>query len=409
MNHPDWLTEFHRRWHTARSRTTQLSSRAYGIHWTELLDAAGITRVEDIRTATREAETLEREGKLHLKRHKYRREIIERLVLPLESESWLHELFGTEDGAAILTRSLRVIDRQPDHPLLPDEWSTLLAKLHGLFREGMSLRPFSWKRPEHLSSLLDLLFNLTSRTWPEGTLIRSASIDLGYDSKFLERRERSINAGLSLMFARSSSLAELGFIMSEAMLLTQGPLVLHFPDGRSIDYSHRAPHKISLADLELASRIETPARRLLSIENSKTTFRQFAAANRDTTTLLVASSFPTAALITLLRKLPSRVELHHFGDSDATGFLILLKIREVAPRPVHAFHMKWRGPDPDVPLSDRDIAILGNLSENPLLADCQGEINALTFTQSMGRFEQESLGPPTIQGWPFFEADHPMG
>ncbi len=409
MNHPVWLTEFHRRWHAARSRTTRASTRAYGMRWPELLDAAGITRAEDIRTATREAEALEREGKLSLKRHKYRTEIIERLILPLEAENWLHELFETEDSAAILSRSLQIIDWQPEHPLLPDEWSTLLAKLHGLFREGTSLRPFSWRQPDNLASLLKLLFNLTSREWKDGTLIRSASVDLGYDSKFLERRQHSINAGLSLMFARSSSLAELGFVMSEAMLLTQGPLILHFPDGKSIDYSHRAPHKISLADLELATRIETPAKRLLTIENSKTTFRQFAAANEDATTLLVASSFPTAALVTFLRKLPAHLEHHHFGDSDATGFLILLKIREVASGPVHAFHMKWRGPDPDVPISDRDLAIFRNLSGDPLMADCQPAINAFTFTQCMGNFEQESLGPPTIQGWPFFPPAHPIG
>ena len=405
MPHPTWLTEFHRRWHAARSRTAKASTRPYGINWVDLLDASDITRAEDIRTAEREAEAFEKDGHLTLKRHRYRREIIERLTLPLEAESWLHALFNTEDSAQTLARSLTVIDEQPEHPLLPEEWSTLLAKLHGSFRNGITLRPFSWKKPEQLASLLDLLFNLTARSWDEGTLVRSASVDLGYDSKFVERRQRSINAGLRLMFGRPCSLADFGFVMSQSMLLSQGPLILHFENGESKDFTGLAPHALSLSDLERAVRIETPCLRLLTIENSKTTFRQFAAANKDNQTLLVASSFPTPALVTLLRKLPPSIEHHHFGDSDATGFLILFKIREVAPGLVHAFHMRWRGGDPDVPISDRDLAILSNLNDQDLMVDLQDDINALTFTQSMGRFEQESLGPPTIQGWPFLKIE----
>lgn len=404
MTHPIWLAEFHRRWHAARSRTARASTRPYGLNWNALLDAAGITRAEDIRAAVREAEALEHDGCLKLKRHRYRCELIERITLPLDREGWLHQLFHSEDTATLQTRSLGIIDRQPEHPLLPDEWMTLLATLHGAFRDEATIRPFRWRKPHHLAELLETLFDLTCREWPEGTLVRSASVELGQDSKFLERRQMSINRGLSLMFGRPATLADLGIVVSHSMLHFHGPLILHFPDGSMIDYSGRAPHKISLSDLELAIRIETSAQRLLTIENEKTTFRQFASANQDGTTLLVASSFPTQALTSLLGKLPPPFEHHHFGDSDATGFLILLKIREIAPGPVHAYHMRWRGSDPDVPISSRDLAILSKLSGHPLMADCQESINALSFTRCMGRFEQESLGPPTLPGWPFFKS-----
>jgi hypothetical protein len=36
------------------------------------------------------------------------------------------------------------------------------------------------------------------------------------------------------------------------------------------------------------------------------------------------------------------------------------------------------------------------------MQDCHAELSAMGESDSLGLFEQEMLGPPTIQGWPFY-------
>ena len=86
-----WLAEFYRRWQAARGRRVTASSRAFSQDWVKLLEAAGITSAEDQATAAREAEAC---SQLVLKRHRYRKYLIERVTLPLTSEGWLIERFG---------------------------------------------------------------------------------------------------------------------------------------------------------------------------------------------------------------------------------------------------------------------------------------------------------------------------
>ncbi len=62
------------------------------------------------------------------------------------------------------------------------------------------------------------------------------------------------------------------------------------------------PDSVLLTKAQVVGR--TTADRILSIENRKTTFRQYAAANHDRRTLIIATSFPSPALRTLLDKLP---------------------------------------------------------------------------------------------------------
>lgn len=405
MTRPAWLIEFHRRWLKARRSRPRASRRAYGLDWDKLLEDSGITSVEDQKTAVREAVVLEKAGHLKLKCHPYRQYIIKRLILPLDSEEWFGRLFDSEDSASLLRRSLGAIDAQAEHPLYPEMWVSFLGKLYRDIRDGRSPRPFSWSKPERLELYLSVLLGLSSREWEAGTLVRAASVELGLDSKFLERRQRSLASALTSFFGIPTTLSDLGLIMSESMLWTQGPLVLHFADGKSFDYEGLGVHAISFADLDRATLIECPCLYLLTIENAKTTFRQFAAVNHDGRTLLVASSFPTPALRALLSKLPGEIEHYHFGDSDATGFLILSKIREASPGFVSRFHMRFGRGVIDRPISERDFKILNKMQLDDLMCDCEEDFNAMTFTLSMGDFEQESLGPPTRDGWPFIEPD----
>lgn len=403
MKTPLWLSEFHRRWQKARARSTAASSRPFGLKWDSLLESAGVSDTEGGRTAVREAERFESDGFLLLKRHRYRNYLIERIVLPLHAEDWLQAQFGGEDSRHLLERSLSVLENQPAHPTHPELWSALLSRIRSAFLEGRAERPFTWRDPDGLKEFLGLLRDLTSHEWGQGTPVRAVSVDLGRSSKELERRQRSIRSALTSLFGRPTGLDDLGIVLSEAMLLIQGPLVLHFQNGDRKDFSGLAPYALSNADLQRAIQADTECSRLLTVENAKTTFRQFAAASSDGGTLLVASSFPTDALAALLRKLPHGIEHHHFGDTDPHGYLILQSIRRVSPRPVMPFWMNKPASLEGEPLSFAENRTLDTLLSSEEMSDCFDALQAMRESGKKGQFEQESLGPPQILGWPFFE------
>lgn len=398
-----WLAEFHRRWQSTRGKRVTASSRAFSGDWVKLLQAAGIATAEDLSTATREAEALEKSGHLILKRHRYRKYLIERLTLPLSQEFWLRDLFGGTPARELQASSLEIVAEYSNqgHSRFPYEWAALCESLHTAFLADRSLRPFNWRHPETLRRLLEKVKNLSEREWPVGTLIRAASVEIGLDSKGLERHQLTFETGLTRLFGTAISLKSLGFVSGESHVELHGPVCLHFPDGSTQNFDGLTNVMISAADLARCSSISTAAERLLSIENRKTTFRQYAAANQDRRTLITTTSFPTPAFCELLEKLPPGFPHHHFGDTDPAGWHILLKLREATTRHVAPFQMKWRPASVPSPLTPYDHKLLEKLLAAPLLSDVCDEIHLIAVREDRGDFEQETLGPPTGSGWPF--------
>lgn len=390
---PSWLAEFYRQWQAARGKRVAGASRAFSRSWIELLEAAGISSMEDQATAAREAEAC---GRLILKRHRYRHYLIERVTLPLESEPWLLERFGGTASRDLLAASMEIVadfSRQ-GHARFPEEWALLCESLRHAFSQGRSLRPFAWSEPEILGKLLGGVKKLSEVEWPLGTLIRAASVEMGLESKELERSQRTYESGLARLFGHEISFKSLGLAAGDAHVELHGPVCLHFPDGSVHDFDGLSHVLISAADLARCSAISTSARCLLSIENRKTTFRQYAAANRDREILIAATSYPTPAFRDFLAKLPASLAHHHFGDTDPAGWQILLKLREASPRPVAAFQMKWRPASSPRPLTEFDRKLLDRLGSSELLADVRQEILAMVQAGDRGDFEQETLGPP---------------
>lgn len=394
-----WLEVLHQQWMAARKRRVTAAVQAFRRDWETLLDEAGLKTHEDRQAAQREASSLP----LKLVPNRRKPKFIDRIEVPLESEAWLHERFGTRPATDAQARSLAVVRefQHRPHVLLPDFWPGLCQRLKAAFQQPRVLGPFDWHQPEDLHSLLELLWAVTCREWPEGTLIRDASTQLGLDSKGLEARQNAVERALELLFEREMPLEALGIQTRNSVLHYGGPLTLHGEKGEKT-LGLRFESTLALAELEQAERISTTARRVLLVENHKTTFLQLIRANPNHDTLIVATSFPTQAVRTLLHKLPADLPLHHFGDTDPSGWAILNRLREVAGREVTAFQMHWR-PRPGSPaLSPRDRQILARLLAEPRMTDCQASLRAMLESGSRGEFEQESLGPPTLQDWPFY-------
>ncbi len=396
MNPPAWLAQLHRQWHASRGKRVAQSSRGFTRVWVALLESAGVRSAEDQASAGREAEALAAAGHLVLKRHRYRTYLIDRVTVPLAQEAWLRGLFGGTAGDVLQAASLAVVAEfsAAGHPRFPNEWAALCVALRQAFAGARSLRPFSWTHPATLHRVLDIILKLSERDWPPATLIRQASVDIGLDSKGLERHQRTFESGLARLFGTATPLKSFGFVGGESHVELHGPVCLHFADGSVHDFAGLSNVLISAADLTRCTAISTSAARLLTIENRKTTFRQYAAANHDRRVLIAATSFPTPAFRELLGKLPADLPHHHFGDTDPAGWHILLKLREAAPRPVLPFRMQWRPGGQPSPLTPYDRQLLPKLLVEPLLADVRAEIQAIAEHNDRGDFEQETLGPP---------------
>lgn len=118
--------------------------------------------------------------------------------------------------------------------------------------------------------------------------------------------------------------------------------------------------RLALEDIERAEEIATAAHRCLTVEN-ETYFHELA--KLQSGKLLIQTSYPGSGTLRLLSRLPAGLEFWHFGDSDEAGFDILRVLREKSGREFRPLHME--------------------VGRTP--------------------FEQESLGHPSLNRWPFYE------
>lgn len=406
MKRSPWLTELYRQWRKARGGKLSPAVRPFSRDWNQLLDAAGLHTAAERNHAQAEAEALWKQDHLVLVLHKYRDYLIERVLLPVASESWLLGLFEETSAQDLLKKSLAIVStaRVQTHSRWPESWADLCDQIDEAFLSGKNLAPFSWKDPSELAQLLKILHGLTAREWRAETLIRDASTSLGLPSKFLEQKQRVWESGLSVLFGEETTLDSLSISSGQSRATVHGRLSLQFADGSVQDFAHlRGEFLLSLADLQRAVKATTDANQILSIENTKTTFRQAAAANQSGDTLLLATSYPNRATKRLLEILPCDLPHYHYGDTDVSGYAILRSLRESSPRPVRLFQMDWRNLASSDPLSERDRRLLPALKESPLMEDCRPMFLQMEAAGRKGNFEQETRGGPTLTSWPFWK------
>ncbi|MEN3940032.1 Wadjet anti-phage system protein JetD domain-containing protein [Prosthecobacter sp. SYSU 5D2] len=406
--HPAWLQTLFRKWHAARGSRLSPGKVAFRYDWIKLLDENGLLKVEDRQAAERDLKKL---PQLQFHTHKYRKYLIEKVIIPLESEPWLIATFGHIPAAQLHQETLSVIAelRQLTHPLYPELWQQWCDRIQSTFQQEKNLQPLTWKEPDKVRQLITLVHRFTSIAWTEATPIREASTSLGLGSKDLENLQSRLESCLTSFYERPTTLESCGLLLTEPKVEVAGKLTLHYADGNSQPiHEMKGVYTLPLLpDLERAIRISTPATRLLTVENSKTTLPALAAKNQAGDTLLIGCSFPNRAVLRLIELLPPGFSLHHFGDTDPAGFLILSTLRQKTARQVHPFLMIPREASHPVPLTEYDRKILPNLLTSPFLTDVHPQIEHLIHRQDKGLFEQETHGLPDLPEWPFYSVFEP--
>lgn len=92
----------------------------------------------------------------------------------------------------------------------------------------------------------------------------------------------------------------------------------------------------------------------------------------------------------------------HFGDTDPAGFDILRDLRTRTARPILPLHMAYRSCADSPALSVEEKNQIIRLLADPNMSDCREPLEAMQTAHLKGHYEQESLGPPELEGWPFY-------
>lgn len=402
---PDVLLVFARRYRSSLAGKTGSHANDFTLDYRELLKAAHAGDGEALVEAERRLrEIADRSGgKLSLDVHRRDPRVIHRVRLAREGgEAWLfsslNEVSPTEGRIAMASAIASHAQAK-----VPEEWRERWAQWIATHVEaarcGGPVQPLERDDLPLTHELLTLLERLLA--WPEKSLIRFASCVLCGDSKRLQFLQGRLESALKqLSCGALTTLEDLGLTENPRTVRLCGPLTLVFPEG-AVDLGLlKGTTAISEEDLRRATAIECHAARVLTVEN-ETTFTELVKRAGDT--LLIQTSYPGRAVLALFSRLPVSMECWHFGDTDPSGFDILRDLRAGTGRVIQPLHMRYRPHAASGKLDTPRRQVVERLLQDDLMRDCHAELNAMLAADALGRFEQETLGLPTLPAWPFYE------
>jgi hypothetical protein len=280
-----------------------------------------------------------------------------------------------------------------------DSWRHFCTRRGDAACQWRNMKPFKREDLEDGRELLSLLSRLLA--WEGRHLVRWASSVLCNDSKVLERRQNTLERLLSEATERAiSGYTDLGILAVPPDVTFHGPVRLRIGDNWRDFRGLHGPTTLSGADTERITGLECDASRCLTIENA-TPFRSLAGLASGE--LLIHTSYPNAATLTFLTRLAehgSNIEFWHFGDTDPSGFHILRDLRSRSGLQFRALQMQFR-PLPGASLvSRRERELLLDLL--PKMPTERPALEAILISGCKGDFEQEHLGPPPLDRWPFY-------
>ncbi|MDP1586288.1 MAG: DUF2220 family protein [Prosthecobacter sp.] len=384
---PDPLRVLAARYRASQAGRTGSSTRDFTLDYKELQlgdTAAQIEAEELLRRAAAHSG-----GLLLLETHPRDPRLILLVRLARDGgEAWLFAQIGESSPTQERAELAAIFDSFRESTL-PTDW---LANLSCQSLNGGSIHPFRRDAPEGNRELLTILARVI--VWEGESLLRFASCVICHDSKRLENLKSPLEAALRQI--NGQTFEDLGLLEKPRQVLMHGPLRL---DG--LDFvSLRGAVTISETDIHAADFITCSATRILTIEN-ETTFLELVKLNRGDS-LLFQTSHANRALVSTMARLPADLPAFHFGDTDPAGFDILRTLREKTGRPFQPLHMRFR-PRSDAPaLTAEETKLITRLLADPRMADCHEALDAMKAAGNKGDFEQESLGRPVLQGWPFY-------
>lgn len=386
-----------------KAARTGTARRDFLVDFEKLLRVAGSTDGDARMLATRELEEVEKAGVLRLERHRRDPKLVLRVRFPQQNEAALYarvEIPSPAQGRRAFSEIFSRAEELEVPVQFRESWIRLCRQYQQAASMGGNVQPFSRQDMEEAANIMRLLPYVL--TWRGESFIRFASCVLCGDSKQLELLQPKIEHLLPLASAgKIQHLVDVGIIEKPRSCLVHGSLRL-FLNGAWLDLGAlQGASQVSAVDIARAAKIDTDAARCLTVEN-ETSFHEIA--KLQSGTLLVCTlGYPGSGTIALLRSLPEQLECAHFGDSDPTGFDILRDLRERTGRVIQSLHMNFRPAPKAPPLTPNEVRDVKRLLRSRILDSLEkSQLHAMLSAQSKGRFEQESLGIPNSNRWPFY-------
>jgi hypothetical protein len=328
-------------------------------------------------------------GAIRIDQHR-RSRAWERIRVSVDQEAELFSLIGRKAPNLQREEWARVFEAARSwgvpHEYRPS-WLEFCDRRAKQARAGENWKPFRRYKRELGTVQLRLVAKLLA--WKEPALVRSVSVRLTHSSKFIESCVSTIEALLHESSGGTvKSLADLSIEYNPTIVRFNGPLQVQRNSGW-LDFTElTGESSLSQSDLLGVNEFQTTAPRCVTVENA-TKFHELCRLR--TGDLFVFTSYPTAATVEFLRKLPAGLRLFHFGDTDPWGFDVLRVLRQVVNREIAPLHMQFRPKVGAMRLDARELRKLRRLLIEPTLDDLRAELESMCSDGTKGDFEQESL------------------
>lgn len=397
------LRELARRYEKTRAGRTGSGQRDLLVDYEELLQSAGCKDGDSRVIAERELRDAQASGILYLESHARDPGLILRVRFASANEADLYRRLGDHSPGTRRQKDAAVF-AEAQSVSVPEcyrqDWLAMCNRFEEAASNGSSIEPFCRDDPEGNRELLRALSKVLQ--WNGESLIRFASCVICRDSKRLAELQPRLEQLLSLATAgKFRRLDEFGIIENPRSTLVHGPLRLLFA-GHCLELGLLyGATTLSSVDLSRVTGIETNATRCLTIEN-ETVLLELAKLQSGVI-LIGTNGYPGSATLMLLKALPQHLEFWHFGDSDPAGFDILRDLRERSKPDFGSLHMQYL-PGAKAPLlTADDRRLIDRLTTSSSLThEEKNQLQAMLRFGNKGEFEQESLGRPSIQTFPFF-------
>ncbi|MCD8534644.1 MAG: DUF2220 domain-containing protein [Verrucomicrobia bacterium] len=369
----------------------------------KLFEESGISDPEEYDIATQELLAAERHGAVTLDRDEKNPARLTRVRVSRQQENDFFRLLGEKSPKQERLALSDLFESYVD-AAVPDSyrgswnfWCQLYAQN---CLKGLQIAPFMRDKPEEIREIFDLILQLFK--WPHASRVELVSGVLCGETSRLDRLMTRLTRVLNIFTDGAvNGLEDFGIIMEPRQCHIHGRVRLNI-NRNWVDFaSFRAGIQIQDVDIDGLTKVEVNAPRCVVVQKPAT-FHELVKLNCGD--LLILSAYPNEPTVTLIQALPAGIEYWFFGNSDAQGFDILRDLRQKTGKPFQPLHMRYRPSASRVePLLQTERKLLETLLQTSIVKDVKPVLQDMLESNCSGYFEQETLGVPNLDWFPYFE------
>lgn len=375
----------------------------FGIFFSKLLEEMGIRRSEDVQLAIDDLLAMERRGGLSLDRDPRNPSDLHRIRVSRIQENELFRALGEvspkQERLALADLFESFVNAPIPHNF-QNSWK-FWCQIHAQNAlVGKPLAAFSREKPEEIKEILDLIIRLFK--WPHVSQLSLVSGVLCGDTSRIEKIHARLTKVLNIFTDGAiQSLDDFGIVLESSFCHFHGRVKLNI-NRTLVDFGgFRSGIRLEEVDIDSLKSVEVQSPRCIVVQKEATFFELVKLNCGD---LLIHSGLPNEPTVKFISTLPMNLDFWYFGNSDAEGFHILKRLRESTGKPFQPLHMTYRrSKGNDTPLTISEKKLLESLLQSPIVQDVKPWIQDIMENNSNGLCEQETLGVPSLDWFPYFD------